>query len=658
MPGSHSPSRPSRPKRAQRGRWAVPAALILFAALAATPVIRLALHLAAPRPPASVSGVRLLPAPRELKPVPLAKAATPIQPAEQPAPTAIVNPVSEAAALSAEDTRLRTLEHDSLRIHQPEVISVRGTLPTLLLPARVQADYTIADLIEYGALLLRPQHTALLIDSVFVAGNARLTITTGPQLHALYLDGTSGGFASIVSYGGTIVLRGTASQPLTVMGWDHQLGRPAIDRGEGRSYIRAVGGALKLTDVRASNLGFWSGRTGGVAWTGTSTEPSTGGAAGSTFTDNTYGAFVTRGSGVKFSDDLFEFNQLDGLHIHRHTVGALVTGSSAVRNGGNGFVVDQTTAGTVLRGDVSQHNGGSGFLIDGRPLVGGPSASGSAVTPGSGTKIENSAALGNARTGILLEGGTGTVLQSDAVCAPVTGIAVRYGAAGTIVTGSEVRCSPRAGLSIGPDASNTTISGNTVLGARIGIHVRDAGRVQLDSNVITGATVFGITIQGATSNASGQDNVISGTGFRAVDARADAGKPALLGTRATGWVHHAKVSAVSYLQFHPLAALWLGIFLLVLLGALGSRLRRLPPHPYTVSTRWRPAQAAVPAASYPLPISSGPIAAGAVDRGPADRPGRDRPNGHAPVAAVRPSRDHGHRRMTTMAAEPPRSGRA
>jgi hypothetical protein len=215
-----------------------------------------------------------------------------------------------------------------------------------------------------------------------------------------------------------------------------------------------------------------------VAWTGISGRPSTGGATSSAFTGDAYGAFIERGSNMRFSGDLFEFNQLDGLHIHRYTVGSSVSGSSAVRNSGNGFVVDPASQGTTLDGDLADHNGGDGFLIDSQPLVTGAPASGNAVVPGSGTRAW--AALGNVGDGILVEGGTGTVLRADSVCAPLTAIAVRAGAARTILTGDDVHCGERVGLEIGPNASATVVAGNSVVSARIGMLVRSVGTLRAD----------------------------------------------------------------------------------------------------------------------------------------------------------------------------------
>jgi hypothetical protein len=600
-----------------RSRYAVLLALLVFAALAALPAILGALHLRFELgAPTTSRGVPLLPAPSAPPRVALSAVAQPIDPGLPPATPAAVNGARQAAAVAAEDSRIKVMVHDAASVYQPEVISVPGSLPTLVLTAGSR-PYTYADLVQYGALVLLPHHAGLLLDNVFVSTNASLDLGM-PALRTLYLDSSVSGFTSIVSWGGSLTFRGTARQPLTVIGWDRKTGSPAPSLDSGRSYIREVAGRMTLANVRVSDLGFWSGRTGGVAWTGSTGSPSTGGATASTFTDETYGAFVTRGRHLTFHDDLFEFNQLDGLHIHRNTTGVTVTDSSAVRNLGNGFLVDRATTDTVLDGDVSQHNAGAGFLVDGRSLVTGASASGGSVSADTGTYVESSAALGDLRGGIVLDGGVGTVVKGDEVCARVLGIAIRDGASGTIVTGSDVRCGPRAALEIGPLAPQTVVSGNTLVDARIGLLVRSSGPVEADNNKIIGATVFGITARGQASRVTGQGNVISGTGFRAVDARADASAPALTGTQDAGWTHHLKLTVWSYLLFHPLALLWLSILAVVLLGELWSRSRRMPPHPYPASTRWR---------ATPPPPAAAPAA-----RGPAGGPGPERRLVPAPAA--------------------------
>ena len=253
------------------------------------------------------------------------------------------------------------------------------------------------------------------------------------------------------------------------MGWDRAVNRPAADLGNGRSYIREVGGKMTLSDVRVVLAGLLERQD--------------------------------RRGGVDRPDRQPEHGRRDRLDVHRRHLrrvrlprfrshvhaptcssstnstgctstatrsNSSVTSSSASRNGGNGFIVSPATQNTLLHGDVSEHNAEDGYFINGRPLATGASASGGSAAPGSGTVIEDSAALGNGQIGILVEGGTGTVIEGDQVCASVTAIAVRNGVTDAVLTGNDIRCDPRSGFSIGPSTPGTVISGNTVVGPRTG----------------------------------------------------------------------------------------------------------------------------------------------------------------------------------------------
>jgi hypothetical protein len=597
LPKSHPPEPSASGSRARR---VVLACALLFVVLAMLPSILPALHLnLQPTAPQSSHGVTLMVAPRNPHAVYVPAVAQPIAPNQAPAALPTADAAREAATVATEDKRLRMVLHSASHVFKPEVVSTRGSLPTLVLTAASSA-YTAQTLVEYGAMVMLPHNAALLMDNVYVSTNAKLSLG-GPSMRTLYLDSGSGGFATIVGWGGNLAFAGTPAQPMTIMGWDRVNNSAAADQGYGRSYIREAGGKMTLTDVRASHLGFWSGRTGGIAWTGLTGSPSTGGAVDSTFTDDTYGSFVSRGSGVTFNSDLFEYNQLDGLHVHRYSVHTTATSSSAVRNGGNGFIVSPTSENTLLENDIAQHNGGNGFFLNGRPLATGASASGGSVTPSAGNVVEYSAALGNGKIGVLVEGGQNTVIKGDQACSSITAIEVKAGASDTVVTGNTISCAPRSGISVGPSAPGTVLSGNAVDGARTAFLIRNSGRVQFDKNLVTNATVFGVSARGVTSAVSGVGNTISGSGFRAIDSRADAPAPSLYGSNVSGWAYHAKVTFVSYFQFHPLAAMWLGIATLLLLAFLCKRFlrerRQGITHPYPASTRWRPGSTPVAAAT-------------------------------------------------------------
>jgi hypothetical protein len=577
-------SRKHRGADSERGWPVILAATAAFCLLATAPLILPLIHVHLyPTAATSSHGVKLLPAPTAPQAVTLPSVARPIDPAAAPAAPPAGNATREAAVVTHEDNRIRTLLRDASHILKPQLVSTSGTLPTLVLTA-TRGQYTSADLVKYRALVMLRNHGGLLLDNVFVAANARLSLG-GSALRTLYLNNGRGGFATIVTWRGSLAFDGSASQPMTIIGWDRAARWPATDTGTGRSYIHDVGGRMTLSEVRVSSLGFWSGRTGGVAWTGTTNALATGGATSSTFTGSAYGAFVSRGSGIVFSDDLFESNELDGLHIHRHSIATSVLNSSAARNGGSGFSIGPDTRGVQLTGDVSEHNAGDGYFVNGKPLATSASASGGTTTPGSGTVIKDSAALHNGKIGILVEGGTGTVVEGDQVCAAVTAVAIRYNVTDAVVTGNDIHCSLRSGLSIGPGTPGLVVSGNSIAGARIGILLSASGPVKLDNNQITGATVFGISARGSGSAITGVDDVISGTGPRAIDARTNATTPALKSANISGWTSHNPVTFLSYLQYHPLAALWLGAAVLILMGWAWSHRHHLPSHPYASSRR-------------------------------------------------------------------------
>lgn len=554
--------------------------------------------------------------PPPLVPPAISPVARPINPDSAPAMPPSVDSTRAASLVAGEDLRLRTLLHHLSRLTYPTVVPamqqvdtltgvIRTGPPTLVLPG--PATYGIADLQAAGVVLPLTTGGFLLIDSVLVAPGATLKLG-GADVPRLLMDSSSQGFTSIVTWGGTLTFAGVDAQaPLVITGWDRATGRPAADQGYGRPYIRAVGGRMDLTYVEASYLGFWSGRTGGVAWTGVSTKASTGSAVSSKFIANTYGAFASRASHLAFTSDLFESNELDGLRLHRSAVDSTVTLSAAARNGENGFVVSRGATGNVLHGDLAANNRGNGFLVNGLALVSGASPSGSQAVASIGTVVENNDAEGNGRTGILVEGGTGTVVQSNIVCGLVTGIAIRAGATDTMIVGNEVRCGGRVALSIGPAVVGTTVAGNTLNAARIGLLIRNSPGVRIMNNRITNVSVFGISVRGLSPGVVGNDNVIAGRGFQPIDTRGGADAPTMTTTDLSGWQHRSSLTLIASLRYHPLLATWLVILAFVVVSGVLIRFRRRPAQPYYYMVPWRPTS---PAWNGHAPASNGHAPAG------------------------------------------------
>ena len=202
-------------------------ALAFFGVLSMLPTILPALHLHLhPTAPTTSHGVTLMVAPRNPHSVHVPQVPAPVDPGSPWAMVPTVNQARESATVAAEDKRLRSLLHDSTRIFQPEVIPVDGSLPTLVLTAGQNA-YTAQTLVQYGALVMLPHNAALLLDNVYVASNATLNLG-GPSLRTLYLDSGSGGFASIVGWGGNLRSPGHERSPDDNPGLGPQRQRPGI----------------------------------------------------------------------------------------------------------------------------------------------------------------------------------------------------------------------------------------------------------------------------------------------------------------------------------------------------------------------------------------------------------------------------------------------
>jgi Right handed beta helix region len=589
------------------GRLAALFAVVLFAGLAAFPW----LYTANGVPPwaqmvPTTATASLSNSPADLPPVQLQPVAQPINPEQAPAVAPVVDSAHSAALVVSEDQRIRTLLHHSSRLTRPTVVSTPRTLPTLILPPR-PSPYGLGDLIANGAAVPKPSNgTYLLVDSVLVAPDAVLNLG-GPGFTSLRMNSTAAGFTSLVTWAGTITIAGTPQAPLSVTGWDQvalsrgiarrihtgyepgdpAVSQPSVDIGAGRPYIRDIGGKLTLDNVRVSSLGFWSGRTGGVAWTGINQRPATGGAASSTFIDDAYGAFVSNASQIAFTSDLFENSEVDGMLLHRGAQGIAVTGSTAARNGGSGFVVSRGSTGDVLRGDVALHNAQNGFLLNGQPLVSGTSASGNIASASVGTVITGSRSEKNVHTGILVEGGVGTQISRNYVCGPISGIALRLGAIDTTVSGNYVACNGDVGLSIGPSVVGTAVQANRFEGARIGILIRSSPGVRILNDQFVGISVFAISSRGASPGVVGSNNTMSGVGLAPIETQSGAPQPVLTNTDLRAWERRSNVTVLSYLRFHPLLTTWLSILILISVFWFATRMRRRPIRPYAHSMAWQ-----------------------------------------------------------------------
>jgi hypothetical protein len=457
--------------------------------------------------------------------------------------------------LLAEDARLLRVVGGLRPGSAPYVQTVGGTHTLVLTPRGI--DYGTRDLIRYGAAQQQPG--ALLIGmDVLVAPGARLVVKApGGELR---LRSAASGFVSVVAWKAGLELAGNKAKALTVHSWDPGKARPDDDPEDGRAYVRAVSGTMVLTDVHATDLGFWAGRTGGVAWTGGSSGPAQGHITGSTFEGNHYGVFASEARGLTVAGSRFTANAVDGLTLHRRTVGTSVQSSTASANGRNGISADQGSEDVTLTDVTAAANADYGVYFSGSPLSDGPSAGGASLRAYGTVAVLGGRLRENGRAGVRIVDADDVRIVGAQLEENRDGVVLVDTAAPTTVAGTTITGDHRFGVT--SSGGTATITGNRIVGGDTPIRVRNA-TTAVTGNTVEGAVNHGISVIGTSVSSSVFGNTIAGRGPSGLDlyrlapgVTVDTG-----GNHVDGWVRDRDDWTYwsSFIPNHPLLLLWVVI---------------------------------------------------------------------------------------------------
>lgn len=541
----------------------------------------------------------------------------------------------EAAAVTAEDRRITALRTVSSvarwQGHTKKVPYRTSTSSgyTLVLTPRAQ-PYTVDDLLK-----LAPQTFLRMSDGGFLL-TEHIVVTAGATLHlarpgglTLRLSSSSRGFVTVISMGGRIEFAGEQGAPIRLTSWDVDAGVPDRDVRDGRAYVRAIGGQLDASYLQASLLGFWSGRTGGIALTGTdrpntgAIEPLRGDVAdpsvpsaldgvttqpagplkpgqtnpGTRYTvpsqsyvssrltntsvdGNAYGLFVSGANGIQITSSMFRNSRIAGVVLHRFVSNGVISKTSSSDNAGSGFTLDRATTGITISQATASRNAANGITVSGRSLADGPSVTGSTTSSYGGNSVANSTLNHNGRYGIHVTGGFNIGVQNNHLSGNDMGIVVTGPANRVSVTGNQVHSTRRHAVALEDGVTASTVTGNVVDGAATGVYVRDSV-AQVTGNTIEAARSHGVSLVGRVSGSQVAYNVLAGHGASAFDSNRSAGVFHDVQNQVNGWHDTTPWYYVFKRLLHPMNALWLIIFGLLLLSALRSRRNgRVVAHPY------------------------------------------------------------------------------
>ncbi|MDP9797910.1 hypothetical protein J2S43_006422 [Catenuloplanes nepalensis] len=510
--------------------------------------------------------------------------------------------------------------------------------------------YTVADLLKLApqTFVRQPDGSYLLTENIYLNLGAKLRLSNPGGL-TLKLASSANGFVSIVSFGGDLMIDGSVQAPTKIMSWDPRTSTTDTLVDDGRAYIRAIGGQFSMTYASIEDLGFWSGRTGGLSLTGTD-RPNTGGVeetkvSGNTARDkakqerrngtniapgagdvyasptgdlvapdtrfdvpglsyvsgsidhatisgNAFGLFISSATGVNITDSTVEDSLEDGVVMHRFASSLVIEKVTSRNNGGDGFVLSRAAQQVRISDAVADHNGGNGITVNGLPLADDASASGQFVGAYGSNTVSNSEVSHNARYGIEVIGGINVDVQNNEVTGSEAGIVAREGADRVTITGNRVSGAVRHGIAIRDEVTAATVTGNIVTDVDNGVYVRDSS-AEIRGNTVEEASNHGIAMVGAVEGSVVSHNVISGVGPSALDlSRAD-GDLTAEDNQSGAWYDTSSFWVKFRHYASPMTMLWTAIVLAIAFSAvMGARRRRIGFfHPYENTRSLREASA-------------------------------------------------------------------
>ena len=477
----------------------------------------------------------------------------------------------QSVVLAEEDQRLLTLVASVRPGSGPYVQTLDG-VDTLVLTAG-GLSYGLPDLVELGAARVEPDGAVLLTEHVFVAPGARLALDAPGT--TLRLRSEQYSFTSLVAWKADLTLSGAPGEPLTVTSWDPGAQAPDAGTLDGRAYVRNVSGGMELRDVVTTDLGFWAGRTSGVAWTGSSSTEATGAVIDSSLRNSHYGAFASQGDGLTVTGSDFSGNTVDGLSLHRSTAETTVEGSSASGNGRHGFSADQGSESVTFTGVAAEGNAAYGISFSGTPLSEGQSAGGASLRAYGQVQVSEGVLRGNGKAGIRVVDGNYVTITDTRVADNTDGILLVDTASPTAVEDTTVSGNQRFGISV--SGGSARVTGNKLSGSETAIRVRNAA-VAVTGNSVREATAHAISVVGSADGSSLQDNTIGGRGPSGLDVHrvAEGATVAQSGNDVDGWTQDRDnwVYWTTFIPNHPMLVLWvvvLGVPVFLALRARGTR---------------------------------------------------------------------------------------
>lgn len=464
-------------------------------------------------------------------------------------------PKTPAELVAAEDARLTAVA--ALAPGDPALVDQWNTV--VLAPKNGQpTTYSLADLGALGAVRIDDERTITVVRNIVVRRGAILDITA---FGTMRMESSPKGTTSIVGWGGIIHLLGAETDPLVITSWDDATAAPDTDETDGRAYLRARDGVLTVGYAEVRDLGFWSGRTGGLAVTGTGDDRASAGIVSTKITGLHYGVFFSDTTQAGIQDSTIENSTLTGMEVTNGSSDTTVERTTITGSGGDGISISRQSPGTKITDSTVSGSTGWGIRVDGSALADGPTSGGYGLSPTKGFTLTGSHVRDNRDGGVRVISTDTTEIRGTEVAETRSAVLVEGPSTGLTVADADLASSDLRALDVSGKITDARVSDSRLSGRRIAVELTGAAVIIRDNDVRV-ASGFGIElaedaradITGNTFHGVGQDVVAMWSGSRTMQAN----------NVQTDWTF--QWAWVGWMNDHPMMWMWALVLLIPAIG--------------------------------------------------------------------------------------------
>ncbi|MFF8188931.1 right-handed parallel beta-helix repeat-containing protein [Microbacterium sp. NPDC016588] len=464
-------------------------------------------------------------------------------------------PKTPAELVAAEDERLTAVA--GLAPGDPALVDQWNTV--VLAPQNGQATlYHLADLVALGAVRAEDERTFTLLRNVVIRRGVELDLLGGGTLR---MASSRSGTTSLVTWGGFLGIVGAEDDPFVITSWDETAAAPDLDETDGRAYIRARDGVLATKDAEIRDLGYWSGRTGGLAVTGTGDDRASAGIVSTKITGLHYGVFFSDTTQAGMQDSTIEDSTLTGVEVTNGASDTTIERTTITGSGGDGVSVSRQSTGTKITDSTLDGSAGWGIRIDGSALATGPTSGGYGLSPADGFTLAGSHVSDSGEGGVRVISTDATEIRGTEVSEVRTAVLVEGPSTGLTVADADLSSSDLRGLDVSGRITDATVSDSRLAGRRIALELTGAAVIVRDNDLRV-ASGFAVElsedaradITGNTFHGVGQDVVTSWSGSRTMQQ----------GNVQTDWTF--QWAWVGWMNEHPMMWMWALVLLVPGIG--------------------------------------------------------------------------------------------